>query len=96
MRLVLAETNPVAELSPEVARRTWATAVGGDAGKADPTPRIEAAVRALGGEVDLDAEGKVVYRFTTVAREHAALAALRTRASIAEAQPGAIVFSSTD
>jgi hypothetical protein len=96
MRLVLAETNPVAELSPDVARRAWAAAAGGDAGKADPTPRIEAAVRALGGEIDLDADGKLVYRFTTVAREHAALAAQRTRASLDEAQPGAIVFSSNE
>lgn len=96
MRLVLAETNPVAELAPDIARRAWATAVGGDAGKADPTPRIEAAVRALGGEIDLDSEGKLVYRFTTVAREHAALATQRTRASLDEAQPGAIVFSSRE
>lgn len=96
MRLVLAETGPVADLAPEAARRAWLTGAGVEAGKVDPTPRIEAAVRSMGGEVDLDAEGKLVYRFATEARERGALAALRARASLAEAQPGAVVFSSDD
>jgi hypothetical protein len=94
MRLVLAETSPVAELTPEAAQRAWLSAVGADAGKGDPTKRIEAAVRTLGGDIDLNAEGKLVYRFSTEVRERAALATLRLRASAAEAQPGAIVFSS--
>jgi hypothetical protein len=96
MRLVLAESSPVAELAPETARRAWMTAVGDDAGKADPTPRIEAAVRALGGDVDLSAEGKLVYRFTTEVRERAALSSMRLRASLDEAKPGAVVFSSAE
>jgi hypothetical protein len=51
-------------------------------------------VRALGGDVDLDAQGKLVYRFTTEARERRALDALRAAAPLVEASPGAVVFSS--
>lgn len=96
MRLVLADANPVAELTPSDAGRVWLAAAGADGGKTpeESTPRIEAAVRALGGEIDLDDTGKLVYRFTTEARERRALQAQRLGASLAEAQPGAVVFSS--
>ncbi|HVR01241.1 MAG TPA: hypothetical protein VMT47_03855, partial [Polyangia bacterium] len=93
MRLVLAEAGGVAELSPAAARRAWvAAAEVKDAGSV--TAEVEAAVRALGGEIDLDATGAVVYRFATEARERRALQALRAAAPIAEALPGAVVFSS--
>jgi hypothetical protein len=96
MCLVLTEEGPVAELTPAAARSAWLAGAGADAGAGDPTPRIEAAVRALGGDIDLDAEGKIVYRFATEARERRALEALRDAAPQAEASPGAIVFSSVD
>jgi hypothetical protein len=93
MRLVLAEPGGVAELSPGEARRAWvAAAQVSDSGSV--TAEVEAAVRALGGEVDLDASDAVVYRFATEARERRALQALRAAAPSAEALPGAVVFSS--
>jgi hypothetical protein len=93
MRLVLAEPGGVAELSPSAARRAWvAAAEVKDSGAV--TAEVEAAVRALGGEIDLDASGAVVYRFATEARERRALQALRAAAPSAEALPGAVVFSS--
>lgn len=98
MRLVLAETSSLVELRPTDAARAWLAAAGPDGGKSpeEATPRIEAAVRALGGDIDLDADGKVVYRFATEARERRALAAARAAASAEEARPGAVVFSSND
>jgi hypothetical protein len=95
MRLVLADASPVVELAPDAARRAWLEGAGADAGAGPPDQkRIEAAVRTLGGDVDLDAEGKLVYRFTTEARERRALDALRAAAPLSEAAPGAVVFSS--
>jgi hypothetical protein len=98
MRLVLAETSAVVELRPTDAARAWLGAAGPDGGRSaeDATPRIEAAVRALGGDIDLDADGKIVYRFATEARERRALAAARAAASAEEARPGPIVFSSDE
>jgi hypothetical protein len=93
MRLVLAEPGGVAELSPATARRTWLAASELKEGEA-VTAELEAAVRALGGEVDLDAAGAIVYRFSTEARERRALEALRATAPRAEELPGAVVFSS--
>jgi hypothetical protein len=98
MRLVLADGAGAAELRPADAGRAWLAAAGPDGGATleAATPRIEAAVRALGGEIDLDADGKLVYRFAVAARERAALAATRGAASAGEAAPGAIVFSSDE
>ncbi|HVU50021.1 MAG TPA: hypothetical protein VHL80_05015 [Polyangia bacterium] len=95
MRLVLAEPGGATELSPAAARRAFAAASGLEDSEA-LVPQIEAAVRALGGEVDLDASGAVVYRFASEARERRALAALRGAAPRAEALPGEVVFSSGD
>jgi len=92
MRLVLSEPG-VAELTPAVARRAWSAATGLKDSDA-LTPQIEAAVRALGGDIDLSAAGAIVYRFATEARERRALGVLRARAPLAEALPGAVVFSS--
>jgi hypothetical protein len=93
MRLVLAESGGAAELSPAAARRAWLSGAGVKDSEA-LTPQIEASVRSLGGEIDLDADGKVVYRFSTEARERRALEVLRAAAPRAEALPGAVVFSS--
>jgi hypothetical protein len=95
MRLVLAEPGGVAEVPPAEARRAWLAASGQKDTDA-VTPQIEAAVRALGGEVDLDAAGATVYRFSTEAGERRALEALRAAAPGAEVLPGEVVFSSDD
>jgi len=94
-RLVLAESGGVAELRPAEARRAWLAASGQKDNDA-ATPQIEEAVQVLGGEVDLDAAGVVVYRFSTEARERRALEALRAEAPHAEVLPGEVVFSSGD
>jgi hypothetical protein len=98
MRLVLAETSSLVELRPTDAARAWLAATGPDGGHSpeEATPRIEAAVRALGGDIDLDADGKIVYRFATEARERRALAAARAAAPAEEARPGPVVFSSNE
>jgi hypothetical protein len=93
LRLVLAEPGGVADLPPATARRTWLAASQMKDVEA-VTAQIEAAVRALGGEVDLDAAGAVVYRFSTEARERRALQAVRATAPRDEALPGEVVFSS--
>jgi hypothetical protein len=95
MRLTLAEPGGVAELSPAVARRAWLEASGSKDSEA-VTAEIEAAVRALGGEIDLDAAGAVVYAFPTEARERRALRALRAAAPSVEAAAGPVVFSSAE
>jgi hypothetical protein len=95
MRLVLAEPGGGTELTPATARRAFAAASGLKEA-AVLAPQIEAAVRELGGEVDLDANGVVVYRFSNEARERRALLALRGAAPLAEARPGEVVFSSGD
>jgi hypothetical protein len=93
MRLTLAEPGGVSELAPAVARRAWLAAAGAK-DSAGVTKEIEAAVRALGGEIDLDAAGVVVYRFSTEANERRALRALRAAAPAVEAAAGDVVFSS--
>jgi hypothetical protein len=95
MRLTLAEPGGVAELAPAVARRAWLAASGTRDSEA-VTREIEAAVRALGGEIELDRAGAVVYSFSTEARERRALRALRTAAPAVEAAAGPVVFSSSE
>ena len=57
---------------------------------------VERAVRTLGGSVDVDDDGTLVYSFDDLAREHAALGAARALASPDEAAPGAVLLSSAD
>jgi len=95
MRLVLADPGGVTELTPAAARRAWLAATEQKDAPA-VTAQLEAAVRALGGEIDLDAAGAIVYRFANEAGERRALQALRAAAPLAEALPGAVVFSSAD
>ena len=93
MRLVLEETGAVAELTPAAAQKAWVAAAK-TKGAADVTAQIEAAVRALGGEIELAAAGAVVYRYSLEARERRALEAARAAAPRAESLPGPVVFSS--
>ena len=57
---------------------------------------LERAVRTLGGSVDLEPDGTLVYSFDNLAREHAAVGAARALASPDEAAPGAVLLSSAD
>jgi hypothetical protein len=57
---------------------------------------IERAVRTLGGSVDLERDGTLVYSFDDLAREHAAVRAARALAPQGEAAPGAVLLSSAD
>jgi hypothetical protein len=95
MRLTLAEPGGVTRLTPARARRTWLDASGAKDGE-ELTKEIEAAVRALGGEIELDEAGAVVYDFSTEARERRALRALREAAPGVEKLAGRVVFSSAD
>jgi len=95
MRLTLAEPDGLAELAPALARQAWLQASGTKDSEA-VTTELEGAVRALGGEIDLDAAGAVVYRFSTEARERRALRALRAAAPAVEAAAGPVVFSSSE
>jgi hypothetical protein len=64
------------------------------AGKEPTEKELLDAVRAAGGEADLDAEGRLVYKFDTVESELQAAEADRRAASGEEARPGAVVFDS--
>lgn len=51
---------------------------------------------ALGGDIETDANGQVLYTFPRVREELAAMDKARTQASTKERDPGAIVFTSKD
>lgn len=51
---------------------------------------------ALGGDIETDANGQVLYAFPRVREELAAMEKARAQASTRERDPGAIVFSSKD
>jgi len=78
--------------APEEVAAAWSAA----AGRAPGEHELAEAVRSLGGELDLGADGKLVYEFDVIARERAAVQGERARAANDEASPGAIVFSSAD
>ena len=90
LALVVHEETGRAHVAPAEAERAWKAAAG-----ASPARReVEAAARALGGEVDLAADGTIVYRFDAGGREREALARARAAADAAEAAPGRVIFSS--
>jgi hypothetical protein len=93
MRLALDEASGRSEISADEAARAWAVAAG-DARRLPRSADVERAVRALGGEVDINDDGAVVYRFDGPARERVALASARKVAPSEEAAPGRVVFSS--
>jgi hypothetical protein len=93
LRLVAAEPDARVELTAEEARRAWISAANGAAREPRPA-ELEAAVRALGGEIDITDDGVVVYRFATAARERRALQEARAAAPRDEARPGQVIFSS--
>lgn len=73
-------------------RKAWLQA----SGRAASDVELGDAVRALGGETDVDADGVVVHRFDTVSRELEALLGARARAADDEAAAGKVIFSSAD
>jgi hypothetical protein len=93
MRLALDEANGRSEIPADEAARAWAVAAG-NASRLPRAAEVERAVRALGGEVDINDDGAVVYRFDCPARERVALACARSAAPSAEAAPGQVIFSS--
>ena len=81
------------ELSREELARAWVAA----GGKEPSDNELRDAVRALGGDVDLNEEtGQLVYKFDEVEAEVQASEAGRQAASEEEARPGEVVFSSAD
>jgi hypothetical protein len=99
LRLLLREEAPAtarASLDEKHPVPALASAWAASAGRAPGERELDEAVRALGGSVELDQNGALVYDFELLARERAAVAAERSRASIEEASPGRVVFSSAD
>jgi len=90
---VATASEPLVERhAPEAVAAAWTAA----AGRAPDEKELTEAVRSLGGELELDPDGKMVYEFDVIARERAAIKGERARASSDEASPGAVVFSSAD
>jgi hypothetical protein len=96
LRLLLDEPACRHEISTGDAERAWRAAGDGTTRARPPTAEIEAAVRSLGGEIELGADGTIVYRFDDFARERLALEQARAQAAPDEARPGEIIFSSAD
>lgn len=99
LRLLLREEAPAAaraNLDEKHAAPALAAAWAASAGRAPEDRELDQAVRALGGSLELDQSGTLVYEFELLARERAAVTAERSRASIEEASPGRVVFSSAD
>jgi hypothetical protein len=99
LRLLLREEAPAApraSLEEKHPAPALASAWAASAGRPPKERELEEAVRALGGSLELDQSGTLVYEFELLARERAAVAAERSRASIEEASPGRVVFSSAD
>jgi hypothetical protein len=97
LRLVLDEQAGRVELRATEVEQAWTAAAragGGGRAGGPRTGEIEAAVRALGGEVDVTDEGTIFYRFEPAGRERRALEAARAAAPALEARPARVVFSS--
>jgi hypothetical protein len=93
LRVVLTGRKGRIDLTGAELRQAWMTASGGKS----PTDKdLETAVRAAGGEVELNDQGEVVYRFEVLERELQATDSDRQGASADEASAGQVVFSSED
>lgn len=78
------------EITDASLTKAWSSA----AGKAPDAKEITREVVALGGDVEIQEDGRVRYRFPDLEAEAAALKAEREAASEEEARVGKIVFSS--
>ena len=93
LRHVLTGRRGRVELSRDELARAWLAA----GGKNPSDNELRDAVRALGGDVDLNEQtGQLVYKFDEVEAEVQATEAGRAAASDEEARPGEVVFSSED
>jgi hypothetical protein len=93
LRHVLTGRRGRVELSRDELARAWVAA----GGKNPSDNELRDAVRALGGDVDLNEQtGQLVYKFDEVEAEVQATEAGRAAASEEEARPGEVVFSSAD
>lgn len=80
------------EVTDESLRRAWKAAAG-----AEPDPKVlTREVAALGGDVEIEDDGRVRYRFPDFEAEAKAVEAEREAASEAEAKVGPVVFSSEE
>lgn len=68
----------------------WRTAGGGRL----TGPRLQRALSEIGGELEIDGEGRCLWRFPTIEREIAALALARAQARDDEREVGTVEFSS--
>jgi hypothetical protein len=93
LRVVLTGRKGRIDLTGAELRQAWMTASGG---KSPSDKDLEEAVRAAGGEVDLNEQGQVVYRFEVLERELQATESDRKGAAADEASAGQVVFSSED
>lgn len=99
LRFLLREEAPAAprtSLAEKHPAPALASAWAAGAGRAPEERELDEAVRAFGGALELDQSGALAYEFELLARERAAVMAERSRASIEEASPGRVVFSSAD
>ncbi|MEO8214345.1 MAG: hypothetical protein ABI560_14190, partial [Myxococcales bacterium] len=80
------------EYTPAELSKAWAAA----AGRVPGDDELQAAAQKLGGEVDLRADGTLIYKFDMMAREVEALLAARAGATDEEASAGRVIFSSAD
>jgi len=82
--------NAPTDLAPRLLSEAWTRG----AGRAPTDDELRDAARSLGGELELGADGQLVYRFAERAREREALLAARQAAPAEEARAGAVVFAS--
>jgi hypothetical protein len=92
LRLVLTGRRGRVELTGAELSRAWQSA----AGKPPSERELRDAVHAMGGSVDLNQAGELVYKFDVVESELQATESERRAASAEEASPGEVVFSSAD
>jgi hypothetical protein len=92
LRVVLTGRRGRVEMSTAELSQAWMAA----GGKAPTEHELRDAVRAAGGDVDVDEKGELVFRFEVLERELQATEEDRRGASGEEASPGEVVFSSAD
>jgi hypothetical protein len=92
LRVVLTGRRGRVEMSTAELTQAWIAA----GGKSPTEHELRDAVRAAGGDVDVNEKGELVFRFEVLERELQATEEDRAGASGEEASPGEVVFSSAD
>jgi hypothetical protein len=95
-RAVLRQVLGRAPAKVEYGRAELATAWEAASGRAATERELDAAVRELGGTVELRDDGALVYQFDVIGRELETLLVQRSTAGDDEALAGRVVFSSAD